>query len=77
MEIIIYLAVAVVAFAGGIGAGRYLLRSLFKKQEIAAESKAKTILKDAENNAELLKKNRLLEAKEKFLQLKSDHEKTP
>ncbi|TAH03552.1 MAG: ribonuclease Y [Sphingobacteriales bacterium] len=71
MEIIIYV---VIAFAGGIGAGRYLLRSLLKKQEIAAEIKVKTILQDAENNAELLKKNRLLEAKEKFLQLKSDHE---
>ncbi len=71
MEIIIYV---VIAFAGGIGAGRYLLRNLFKKQEVAAESKAKTILKDAENNAELLKKNRLLEAKEKFLQLKSEYE---
>mgnify|MGYP000323590432 CR=1 FL=1 len=74
MEIIIYLVVAIVAFAGGVGAGRYLLRSLMKKQEIAVQNKVKKILKEAESNAELLKKDKLLEAKEKFLQLKSDHE---
>ena len=58
----------------GIVVGRYLLRSLLKSQEIAAQSKVKKILKDAETNAEILKKDRLLEAKEKFLQLKSEHE---
>ena len=45
-----------------------------KKQEIAVQNKVKKILKEAESNAELLKKDKLLEAKEKFLQLKSDHE---
>jgi ribonuclease Y len=74
MGIIINLVIAVVAFAVGIGAGRYLLRSLMKKQEIAVQNKVKKILKDAESNAELLKKDKLLEAKEKFLQLKSEHE---
>lgn len=74
MEIIIYLIIAVVAFGLGIVTGRYLLRQLIKKQEIAAQNKAKKILRDAENNAEILKKNKLLEAKEKFLQMKADHE---
>lgn len=74
MEIIIYLVIAFVAFAGGVVGGRYLLRSLLKQQEVAAQNKVEKILKDAENNAELLKKNKLLEAKEKFLQLKSEHE---
>eukprot|EP01132_Coremiostelium_polycephalum_P015781 gene15781-19024_t len=54
--------------------GRYLLRSLLKKQEIAAQTKVKKILKDAESNAEILKKDRMLEAKEKFLQMKAEHE---
>jgi len=58
----------------GIITGRYLLRSLWKKQEVAAQTKVKKILKDAETNAEIMKKDRLLEAKEKFLQLKSEHE---
>jgi ribonuclease Y len=34
-----------------------------------------TLLKDAEAQAEIIKKKKELEAKEKFLQLKSDHEK--
>jgi ribonucrease Y len=31
--------------------------------------------KDAINEAEMIKKDKILEAKEKFLQLKSEHEK--
>ena len=72
MEIVAYVLAALVV---GILAGRFLLRGLFKKKEIAAQSKVKKILKDAENNAEILKKNKLLEAKENFLQLKQEHEK--
>jgi ribonuclease Y len=74
MEIIIFLIIAAVAFGGGIIAGRYLLRQMNKKQEIAAQNKVKRILREAENNAEILKKNKLLEAREKFLQMKADHE---
>ncbi|GGC39186.1 ribonuclease Y [Parapedobacter defluvii] len=65
----------VIAFVVGVAAGRFALRSLFKKQEVAAQSKAKKILKEAEQAGEHLKKQRLLEAKEKFLQLKAEHEK--
>jgi ribonuclease Y len=59
----------------GIGIGRYLLRMLFKQQEVAAQNKIKKMLKEAENQGEHLKKQRMLEAKEKFLQLKAEHEK--
>jgi len=59
----------------GVVIGRYLLRQVFKKQEIASRQKAKQILKEAESTAEHLKKQRMLEAKEKFLQLKAEHEK--
>ncbi len=58
----------------GIIIGRFLLKKLFKAQENSAQNKAKLILKDAENNAEILKKNKLLEAKERFLQMKTVHE---
>lgn len=74
MEIMIYLAIAIIAFGGGVLTGRYLLRKLLRQQEVAAQTKVKKILKEAENNAEILKKNKLLEAKEKFLQMKTDHE---
>jgi len=64
-----------IGVAIGIAIGRYLLRSLLKKQEIAAQNKVKRILKEAEQEAEMQKKNRLLEAKEKFLQMKAEHER--
>jgi ribonucrease Y len=41
----------------------------------ATEKKTNQILKDAEAEAEVIKKEKILQAKEKFLQLKSDHEK--
>ncbi len=69
---IIYISVALVI---GLVIGRFLLRQVFKKQELVARQKAKQILKDAENDAEHQKKQRMLEAKEKFLQLKTEHEK--
>lgn len=72
MEIIVYVLLGI---AIGVVIGRFLLRSLLKKQEIAAQNKAKRILKEAEQEAEMLKKNRLLEAKEKFLHLKAEHER--
>lgn len=72
MEIILYIILGLII---GVVIGRYLLRKVFRKQEIAVQNKAKKILKEAEQDAEHLKKNRLLEAKEKYLQLKSEHEK--
>ena len=72
MEIILYIVLGLII---GVVIGRYLLRKVFRKQEIAVQNKAKKILKEAEQDAEHLKKNRLLEAKEKYLQLKSEHEK--
>ena len=60
MEIMIYLIIAVVAFGAGIVTGRYLLRKLMKQQEVSAQNKVKKILREAENNAEILKKNKLL-----------------
>ncbi|MFH0761804.1 MAG: ribonuclease Y [Bacteroidota bacterium] len=40
------------------------------------QSKAKNILKDAESEAEMIKKDKILQAKEKFIQLKAEHERT-
>ncbi|MEX8547921.1 MAG: ribonuclease Y [Mucilaginibacter sp.] len=72
---VLYIVIGLLLGTGlGIVVGRYLLRKLFTSQEAAAQTKVKKILKDAENNAEILKKNKLLEAKENFLQLKAEHE---
>src|SRR5690606_28055180 len=64
-----------IAFVVGMAVGRFALRFLFKKEEVAAQSKAKKILREAEQAGEHLKTQRLLEAKEKFLQMKAEHEK--
>ena len=72
MEFILYIIIGLVI---GVVIGRFLLRSILKKNEIAAQNKVKKILRDAEQEADLLKKNRQLEAKESFLQLKAEHER--
>lgn len=71
LQIILYVLLGV---AAGVVIGRFLLRKLFRSQEIGAQNKAKKILKEAETSAEILRKDKLLEAKEKFLQMKADHE---
>lgn len=41
----------------------------------ALKKKSNQIIKDAESEAEVIKKDKILQAKEKFLQLKAEHEK--
>ncbi len=50
------------------------MKNTLKKYEKEAREKAKLILKEAELNAENLKKDRILEAKEKYLKLKAEFE---
>ncbi len=74
MSISITLSI-IISLLIGILIGRFLLQILLKKQEKEASDKASQIIKEAESQAEHIKKQRQLEAKEKFLQLKSEHEK--
>lgn len=59
---------AVAGLIVGGGVVYFLLKS-------SIEKKAQNILKEAEADAEVKKQQKMLEAKEKFLQLKEDHEK--
>ena len=43
--------------------------------QVLAKGKSRTILSEAEAEAEVIRKDKILQAKEKFLQLKFDHEK--
>jgi len=52
---------------GGIVTGTIMNRALERKRDI--------LLKEAMEKAEVMKKEKILQAKEKFLQLKADHEK--
>jgi len=74
-DLILYISVtALVALILGVIIGRFLLMKIFKRNEDEAKEKAKLILKEADMQAESLKKDRILEAKEKYLKLKSEFE---
>ena len=64
-----------VALLIGIIAGKLLFAKNTRKQVEQAEQEAKNIVNAAQTNAETLKNQKLLEAKEKFLQLKAEHDK--
>jgi ribonuclease Y len=66
---IIMICVGVVV---GLLIGIALANTLLKK---SLEKKSQQVLKDAEAEGEVLKKEKILQAKEKFLQLKTEHEK--
>ena len=68
-EIMITLAITsiIALIIGYISASTVLRKSI--------ESKSKNILKDAEKASEQIKKDKILQAKEKFIELKSEHEK--
>ena len=66
--------IALVAVGIGIFVGRKTMKETFDAKQQEAEAKAADILKTAELQAETMKKDRMLEAKEKFLRLKADFE---
>jgi ribonuclease Y len=74
-NLVLMIAVGVLALVAGGFLSWLILKKGMKSRELAAIERAKAIVKDAENDAEVLKKNKILEAKEKFLLLKSEHEK--
>jgi ribonuclease Y len=66
--------VAIVALIAGIVIGRVLLKKAYKQEEDKAREQAEMIVKEAELKGEAIKKDKILEAKEKFLKLKSEFE---
>src|ERR1700734_966380 len=69
-----YIAGAI-ALVLGIVAGKFLFAKNTTKKIEESQNQAKKILADAQTTAENLKKEKLLEAKEKFVQLKAEHDK--
>jgi|GEM_PF-6654992 len=63
------------ATPAGVLLGRKLLAGKLKNQELEIKQKGELLLKEAEEKAEILKKDKLLEAKEKFLQMKMNLER--
>eukprot|EP01041_Mallomonas_annulata_P024717 gene24717-45569_t len=63
-----------VALAIGFFVGRALLKKTFQSKDADAEIRANEVLKNAQQSAENIKKDKMLEAKEHFLKLKTDFE---
>jgi ribonuclease Y len=72
---IISVVAAIVALLIGLVAGKFIFNKNTTKLVEEAEAQADRIIKDGQLQAETLKEKKMLEAKEKFLQLKSEHEK--
>ena len=69
MEILIYAIVALFGLGGG-----YVFATTVLRKNI--EQKSSQLIREAEAESEVMKKDKMLQAKERFLQLKSEHEKS-
>jgi ribonuclease Y len=73
--IVLLIIVGVVALAVGVLAGKFIFATNTRKKLEEAEIQAQKTLADAQLQSETLKKEKLLEAKERFVQLKAEHDK--
>ncbi|NOQ24403.1 MAG: ribonuclease Y [Bacteroidales bacterium] len=64
--------IGTIAASGALVVGGFISYFIWDK---ALKTKSKKIIKEAESEAEVIRKDKILQAKEKFLQLKSEHEK--
>jgi len=72
---VISIIIALVSILVGIIAGKFIFAKNTKKQVEEAELRAQKIIAEAEIKTETTKKEKILEAKEKFVQLKAEHDK--
>ncbi len=72
---ILSIIIGVAALIVGIILGKLLFAKNTKKEVEDAQIQAQKIIADGQLQSENLKKEKLLEAKEKFVQLKADHDK--
>src|SRR2546423_2832022 len=72
---IITLITAIVALLLGIVAGKLIFAKDTRKKVEEADSQAQTLIREAQLRAETIRKEKELEAKEKFVQLKAEHDK--
>ncbi|MEJ7626556.1 MAG: ribonuclease Y [Ferruginibacter sp.] len=72
---IYYLIIGIAALIVGLILGKLIFARNTKKQVEEAERQAQKILSDSQLQAETLKKEKLLEAKEKFVQLKLENDR--
>src|SRR6476646_809657 len=72
---IIYIIIGVSALIIGLVAGKFIFAKDTRKQIEEAEIQSQSIVKEAAIRAETIRKEKELEAKEKFVQMKAEHDK--
>src|SRR5690606_31761492 len=72
---IIVAVVSVAAILIGIILGKFIFSKNTQRQIEEADQQAKKLIEDAKVHADTLKEKKILEAKEHFLQLKTEYEK--
>lgn len=72
---ILSIIIGVICLVVGVVAGKFIFAANTKKQLEEAENQSRKIIADAQIASETLKKEKLLEAKERFVQLKAEHDK--
>jgi len=75
METIVLIITGAVSLIVGLIAGKFIFAKNTQKQVDEANLQAQNILKEAELRSETIKKEKQLEAKERFVQLKAEHER--
>ena len=71
-DIVYIILAALVGLGGGAALAGMLIKNKSQKFEEETRERVKSMLREAEINAETIKKERMLEAKEKYLKLKSE-----
>jgi ribonuclease Y len=74
-EITSIIIFSIVSIFTGVSIGIFLQRAKNNRQRVTAINEAKEIVDQAKREAERIKSEKLLQAKERFIELKSDHEK--
>jgi ribonuclease Y len=72
---VVLIIVGLISLVAGIFGGKLIFAKNTRKQIEEAEMQSQKILSEAESKAETIKKEKILEAKEKAVQLKSDHDR--
>ncbi|MCH4823346.1 ribonuclease Y [Gramella lutea] len=75
MDILIISIAAVIGLALGFAIAKTLEKKQASNTIASAKKEAASILKEAKAEGESIKKDKILQAKEKFIELKSEHEK--
>ncbi|AVR46730.1 ribonuclease Y [Christiangramia fulva] len=75
MDILIIAIAAIIGIALGFGIAKILEKKQASQTIADAKKEAAGIIKEAKTEGESIKKDKILQAKEKFIELKSEHEK--